>query len=65
MHCAVCCGSLSGLVFTSELLRVRLVLKIVLMLYRFLIRLNYSETGGEGLPAVKADNLTSICELTV
>jgi hypothetical protein len=40
----VCCGSISGLVFMSELLRVCLVLKIILMLYRFTIRLNFSET---------------------
>jgi hypothetical protein len=43
-HCAVCSGSLSGLVFMSELLRVCLVLKIVLMSYRFPIRLNFSAT---------------------
>jgi hypothetical protein len=39
----LCCGSLSGLVFMSELLRVCLVLKIVLMAYRFPICLNFSE----------------------
>jgi hypothetical protein len=43
MHCAVSCGSLSGLIFMSELLRVCFVLKIVLM-HRFPIRLNFSET---------------------
>jgi hypothetical protein len=41
----LCCGSLSGLVFIRELLRVRLVLKMVLMLYRFPMRLNFSETA--------------------
>jgi hypothetical protein len=43
-HCAVGCGFLSGLVFMNEVLRVYLVLKIVLMLYRVSKRLNFSET---------------------
>jgi hypothetical protein len=34
-HCAVCCGSPSGLVSMSELSRVCLVLKIVVMIYKF------------------------------
>jgi hypothetical protein len=38
------CYTLSGLVFMSELLRVCLVLKIVLMLHQFPILLNFSET---------------------
>jgi hypothetical protein len=32
------------------------------MLYRFPVRLNFSETGGEGRPALKADNLNAICK---
>jgi hypothetical protein len=41
-----CCGSLSGLVFMRELMRVPLVLKIFIILYRFHIamRLSFSET---------------------
>jgi hypothetical protein len=44
MHYSVCCGFLSSLVFMSELPRVCLVLNIVQMLYRFPMRLNFSET---------------------
>jgi hypothetical protein len=42
MHCAACSGSFSDLVFMNTLLRVSLALKIVLI-YRFRIRLNFSE----------------------
>jgi hypothetical protein len=42
MHCTVICRSLSGLDFISELLRVSLLLKIVLMLFWFPIHLNFT-----------------------
>jgi hypothetical protein len=42
--CDLCCRSLAGLGSMNELLRLCLVLNIILILYRFPIRLNFSET---------------------
>jgi hypothetical protein len=44
-HYALCFGSLSGLVFVSELLRECLDLKIFPILHRFSIHLNFCETA--------------------
>jgi hypothetical protein len=42
-QCAVCSGSLCGLVFMSELLRMCLALMMILILEQFLIHVNFSE----------------------